>query len=107
MIFIPSTIRLSPYSGVRPDGPSAWLVPGATALDDLRDQTGLELPDNAGRTASGFVTNRLGRIPSAGDSVEEAGLRLTVERMGDRRVALLRIEQTAPAPTEPEKEDAQ
>ena len=89
---------------IRPVGPSAWRVPGATLIEDLREQTGLMLPDDAGRTVSGFVTNRLGRIPSVGDAVEENGLRLTVERMGDRRVALLWIEQAVPGPSSPKNE---
>lgn len=90
---------------IRSIGPATWLVPGWTAIDDLRDQLGLELPEEGGRTVSGFLTNRLGRIPSVGDAIEENGLRLKVERMGHRRVALLQIDRAPSPPDDREESD--
>ena len=87
-------------SQIRALGPAAWLVPGRTDLYELRAQQGLAIPEETGRTISGFVTNQLGRIPMVGDVVEVNDLRLTVERMGVRRVALLRIERLEPAAVE-------
>jgi len=77
---------------IRRLGPSTWLVPGRTTLPEIREEIGLEWPDEFGRTISGFVANRLGRIPSTGDTVEYGGFRITVEQMALRRVALLRVE---------------
>jgi CBS domain containing-hemolysin-like protein len=81
---------------IRRIGPFAWLVPGQTSLSDLREQVGLDLPTESGRTVAGFLATRLGRIPRAGDSIIEDAYRLTVERMADRRVALLRVESIVP-----------
>jgi CBS domain containing-hemolysin-like protein len=77
---------------IRPLDKSVWIVPGRTDIYDLREKLGLELPEELGRTVSGFLTNRLGRIPVLGDTIEQGRFRLTVERMGVRRVAQLRVE---------------
>ena len=77
---------------IRQIGPTTWLVPGRTDVVDLRDQLGLDLSEELGRTVSGYLTNRLGRIPAVGDSIEQEGFRLTVERMGVRRIAMLRVD---------------
>jgi CBS domain containing-hemolysin-like protein len=77
---------------IRRIGPSEWLVLGRTNIGDLRGQTDLALPADMGRTVSGFVATRLGRIPQVGDAITESGFRLTVERMAVRRVAILRVE---------------
>jgi CBS domain containing-hemolysin-like protein len=90
---------------IRPLGESVWIVPGRTDIYDLRERLGLELPEELGRTASGFLTNRLGRIPALGDTIEQGGFRLTVERMGVRRVAQLRIERL-PAEADGSAEEA-
>jgi len=76
-------------------GPSTWLVLGRTNLADLREEVGLDLSEDMGRTVSGFIANRLGRIPIVGDSITEGEFVLTVERMAVRRVAILRIERMA------------
>jgi len=81
---------------IRRIGPSEWLVLGRTSIGDLREQTGLALPADMGRTVSGFIATRLGRIPQAGDAISENGFRLTVERMAVRRVAILRVERVEP-----------
>jgi CBS domain containing-hemolysin-like protein len=78
---------------IRRIGPSAWLVLGRADVAELREQVGLDLSQETGRTVSGFVATRLGRIPEVGDSIAESGFVLTVERMAVRRVAILRIKQ--------------
>ncbi|MBM3335005.1 HlyC/CorC family transporter, partial [Candidatus Sumerlaeota bacterium] len=83
-------------SDVRRIGPFAWSVPGQTNLAALREQVGLDLPTESGRTVAGFVATRLGRIPQVGDSTIEGEYRLTVERTVGRRVALMRVESIVP-----------
>jgi len=90
---------------IRSVGPETWLVLGRTTLADLRDQVGLNLPEQLARTLSGFVANRLGRIPQVGDSITENGFRLTVERMAVRRATILRVERTAPVAGEEVQEE--
>lgn len=60
--------------------------------DELRDQTGIEIPDSDDYdTIAGFVLQALGRIPETGDeTVLPDGGALRVERMDGRRIARVR-----------------
>jgi CBS domain containing-hemolysin-like protein len=69
----------------RRDG--SWLVPGLMRPDEVRERTGLDVPDGpAYETLGGLVMARLGRVPQLGDEVVVDGARLRVERMDGRRV---------------------
>ena len=71
-------------------------VSGGASLDDLREY--LPIPDTYDSvTASGWVTEVLGRFPQAGDSFDFAGKHVEVTRAGKRRVEQIRI---APAEEE-------
>jgi magnesium and cobalt exporter, CNNM family len=77
----------------RRDG--AWLVPGLMRPDEVRERTGIEVPDGpAYETLGGFVMAGLGRIPAVGDEVTVAGAVVRVERMDGRRVDRVRIVST-------------
>ena len=81
----------------RRDG--AWLVPGLMRPDEVRDKTGIDVPDGpAYETLGGFLMAGLGRIPRPGDSVPVPGAVLRVERMDGRRVERVRL---IPAPAVP------
>jgi CBS domain containing-hemolysin-like protein len=74
----------------RRDG--SWLVPGLMRPDEVRDRTGIDVPDGpAYETLGGFVMSGLGRIPQVGDEVPIAGAVLRVERMEGRRVDRVRM----------------
>jgi len=67
-----------------------YLVLGRTSIEKLfeklhRDQ------DFDFLTVSGWVMNLAGRIPSEGESFQYENLTVTVERMADRRVELVRV----------------
>ena len=83
----------------RPDG--SWLVDGATPIDDVVSDLGLdELPeDEAGayHTLGGFVMARLGRIPRTADSFEWSGMRFEVVDMDGRRIDKVLVNRLAPA----------
>lgn len=66
-------------------------LPGDLRTDELRVQTGIEIPDDDDyETVAGFVLRELGRIPTVGEEVVLAdGGRLRVERMDGRRIARL------------------
>ena len=71
-----------------PDG--ALRVSGGASLDDLREQ--LSIPEEyESVTVNGWVTEVLGRFPQAGDRFEFDGRTVEVERVGRRRVELIRI----------------
>ncbi len=83
--------------GIRPDGPGALLVDGLTALDEVRERTGLVLEDEQSDSVGGMVFGRLGRPPVVGDAVEVEGWRFVVTQIDGRRVAQVRAERSPAA----------
>ena len=86
---------------------------GLLNLDEFEEATGVRLPDGPYETAAGYVIARLGHLPALGESVECAGIRLTVTRLDGRRIDRLQVtrlaqpNQDASAPAEsPEPEPA-
>lgn len=68
-----------------------FTVDGAASIDEIGDMTGCSLPEGEYDTVAGFVTERLGRLPKAGEhpQVKEAGLTITVLEVEDQRIARL------------------
>jgi len=78
--------------GLRQHRDTSWTVPGLARPDEVRDATGIDVPDDpAYETLGGFVMARLGRIPATGDEIEVDGAVLRVARMEGRRVERLRL----------------
>ena len=61
-------------------------VDGLISLEDLMEETGIELPEGPYETASGFVMHFLGRIPVVSDVVGVNGVRITVLSMEGKPV---------------------
>jgi putative hemolysin len=61
-------------------------VDGLLNLDDFEDETGVELPEGPYETVSGFLMQRLGRLPQVGDYVDYDDHRITVREVEGRRV---------------------
>jgi CBS domain containing-hemolysin-like protein len=79
-------------AGVRRVGAGVFSVPGLLRPDELVEQTGLVVPEEAAyETLGGLVMARLGRVPVAGDVVEVADVVLRVEAMDGRRVSWVRV----------------
>lgn len=66
-------------------------IDGLISIEDLREKTGVEIPDGPYETASGFVMHYLGRIPVAHDVVSINGARFTVLTMEGKRAGQLLI----------------
>ena len=66
-------------------------VDGLVSIEDLCEQTGLEIPEGPYETASGFVMHALGRIPLLNDVVSINGLRITVLTLEGKRAGQLLI----------------
>ncbi len=66
-------------------------VDGLISLEDLSEETGIELPEGPYETASGFVMHYLGRIPVVNDIVGVNGVRITVLSMEGKRAGRLLI----------------
>ena len=69
-------------------------VDGLISIEDLIEQTQLQIPDGPYETASGFVMHYLGRIPREHDVVNLNGLRITVLSMEGKRAGQLLISRT-------------
>ena len=70
-------------------------VDGLISIEDLCEQTGLEIPEGPYETASGFVMHVLGRIPVVNDGVSINGLRFTVLTLEGKRAGQLLISRSA------------
>jgi magnesium and cobalt exporter, CNNM family len=68
-------------------------------FEDVRETFGLEIgPSEDYATLGGFITNQLGRFPRAGESVEAAGARFTVETVEGKRIRRVRIQRLERSP---------
>jgi putative hemolysin len=70
-------------------------VDGLISMEELIEQTGLDIPDGPYETASGFVMHFLGRIPREHDVVNINGIRITVLTMEGKRAGQLLISLSA------------
>ena len=70
-------------------------VDGLISIEDLIEQTQIEIPDGPFETASGFVMHYLGRIPRENDVVKVNSFRITVLSMEGKRAGQLLISRTA------------
>lgn len=66
-------------------------VDGGLILQEFESASGIALPDGHYETVAGFVMDRLGRLPQAGDRVEISGHVLTVIAMDRLRIARIRV----------------
>jgi CBS domain containing-hemolysin-like protein len=78
----------------------AVIFPGELRPDEVRDRTGIRIPEgDVYDTVGGFIMSVLERIPAVGDSVEVDDGTLEVHRMDGRRVDRVRFTPT-PMPHE-------
>ena len=70
-------------------------IDGLISIEDLIEETKLDIPEGPYETASGFVMHFLGRIPQVNDIVNVNGLRITVLTMEGKRAGQLLISRTA------------
>jgi len=70
-------------------------VDGLISIEDLIEQTKLDIPEGPYETASGFVMHFLGRIPREHDAVNVNGIRITVLTMEGKRAGQLLISRSA------------
>jgi len=75
----------------QPDGSA--LIDGLALIEEINEHFNLELEDANYDTIAGYVLGKLGRIPQAGDAVDDTdhGIRLKVEEMDRLRIATVRI----------------
>jgi putative hemolysin len=67
-------------------------------FEDVRETFSLEVePSEDYATLGGFITNQIGRFPRAGESIEVAGVKFTVETVEGKRIRRVRVTRLAPA----------
>lgn len=69
-------------------------VDGRTPIADVRGMVSLGDVDDGYETIAGYVLDRMGRIPKAGDSVDTEHLHIRVDRMDRLRIAQVTITPT-------------
>ena len=79
-------------------GENQWEIDGALPLHELAELVGQNLSGDGIATTSGWVTQRLGGFPKAGDVLTLGGYELRVDRTDGMRVARLTLTRQ-PEPT--------
>jgi CBS domain containing-hemolysin-like protein len=72
-------------------GPDQWELDGALPLHELAELVGQNLSGEDVATTSGWVTQRLGGFPKAGDTLTLGACALRVDRLDGMRVARLTL----------------
>lgn len=66
-------------------------VDALISLEDLKDQTGIELPEGPYETVGGYVMHQLGRLPQEHDVITLPGVRIAVLTIEGKRAGQLLI----------------
>lgn len=77
---------------------------GRIDLDDFNEIMDSHLSTEEADTLGGFIYSRVGRVPKAGESIQEDDLLLTVEQITSRRIRKVRVQRlrvVEPADEEP------
>lgn len=84
-----------------------YTVDGGTAIDEISDLVGVNLPEGDYDTIAGLVVEMLGRIPELNEhpSVIVENLTLTVEEVEERRIAKILIEKKPLPEAEAQQEE--
>ena len=69
----------------------ALRVPGRTAIDDVNEELGIELPADEWDTVGGLVFNLLGKVPAEGETVRFQGFEFQTERVQGQRIVSVQI----------------
>jgi CBS domain containing-hemolysin-like protein len=72
-------------------GENVWEIAGALALPDLEKIIGAVEHGDGVATASGWITEKLGGFPKAGNTLIFGHFELRVEEMDGTRIARLKI----------------
>ncbi len=81
------------------EGEHTYVVPGSMDVDRLNELFGVRIDEeHEAATVAGLVSEIAGRIPHAGEIVENSGLRFEILSSTDRRIERLRISEATPQP---------
>jgi putative hemolysin len=78
------------------NGDGSWTVAGRVRVSEVETLFDVVFPPAEYDTVAGLVSEKLGRIPKAGEVAYEAGLSFTVEEADRRRIVRVRVRREAP-----------
>lgn len=77
-----------------PSSSSSFTVPGTTLLSELRERLHIPINSDMSETLGGWLSERLGDLPKAGDAVNFLGYRFSVTEVSYHSVQSVRITDT-------------
>lgn len=84
-----------------------YLLHGRLDMDDFNELLGLSLSTEEADTIGGYIYSQMGRVPRAGESLQNGDLLLTVEQISGRRIRRIRaVRSETPQPVEEEADNA-
>jgi putative hemolysin len=87
---------LSEEEPVQEVGPGEYVFLGRIDLDDFNEVMGSNIPKVESDTLAGFLYDHFGRVPHDGESIQTAGLLLTIEQVIGRRIRRVRAQHITP-----------
>ncbi len=81
---------------VLPVDEHTYLFDGRVDLDEVQELLGVTLSAEGADTLAGYVYERLGHIPTAGETFTEEGLEFRVEEVIGRRIRKIRVRRLEP-----------
>ncbi|MCI9564705.1 MAG: HlyC/CorC family transporter [Eubacterium sp.] len=76
---------------IRQVGKNEYIVEGSINLDDFNDQLETEIDSEDYESLGGLIIEHLDRLPNKGDSVTIDNCKLTVIKMDDKRIELVKV----------------
>jgi CBS domain containing-hemolysin-like protein len=76
---------------IRMVAPGEGVVDARASVDDVEDAFGVILPEGEFDSIGGFVLDRIGRLPRAGEELRARGLRIRIEEVNSHRIQKLHI----------------
>lgn len=80
--------------------PVGYSVEGRVLVEEINDLLGIDLDHEEVDTIGGWIYSVLAKNPEPGDSVQKVNCRFVIEKMDDRRIERIGIEQLTPSPQE-------
>lgn len=72
-----------------------WLVSARMEVEELNERLGLKIPRGDYVTLGGFLISKLGKIPSAGEALEEGGIHYRIARASQTRIFTVVVKRSA------------
>ncbi len=85
---------------VRQIGENEYIVEGSINLDDFNDELDTNIDSEDYESLGGLIIEHLDRLPNKGDSVKIDNCKLTVIKMDDKRIDLVKVQIDTPEDTE-------